>query len=50
MHHHNPGAGSRSLVERHLPKPWNGSLERSPMLFVSSNPSINELEQYPRGN
>ena len=42
--------GTRSLVERHLPEPWNGSLERSSILFVSSNPSINELEQYPRGN
>ncbi len=32
---------------RHLPEPWNGDLARAPLLFVSSNPSIDEDEAYP---
>ncbi|HVA23764.1 MAG TPA: hypothetical protein VMW62_05160 [Chloroflexota bacterium] len=31
----------------HLPEPWNGDLERAPILFLSSNPSIGPAERYP---
>lgn len=30
-----------------LPEPWNGDLVFAPILFISSNPSINEEEEYP---
>ncbi|WP_053764629.1 hypothetical protein [Leptospirillum ferriphilum] len=30
-----------------LPEPWNGNLVFAPILFISSNPSINEKEEYP---
>ena len=30
-----------------LPEPWSGRLEVAPLLFVSSNPSIDESERYP---
>ncbi|MCL4485111.1 MAG: hypothetical protein M1537_02030 [Nitrospirae bacterium] len=30
-----------------LPEPWNGNLVSAPILFISSNPSINEEEEYP---
>lgn len=35
------------LADRHLPEPWNGDIENSPILFISSNPFINENEYYP---
>lgn len=31
----------------HLPEPWNGEIDTAPILFVSSNPSINANELYP---
>jgi len=31
----------------HLPEPWNGEIESAPILFISSNPSININEVYP---
>jgi hypothetical protein len=31
-----------------VPEPWSGHLETAPILFLSSNPSISEDEQYPR--
>jgi uracil-DNA glycosylase len=34
-------------VEHQLPEPWNGDIERAPILFVSSNPSIGLEEHYP---
>jgi hypothetical protein len=41
-------------VQRHVPRdrhqvpePWNGHLTRAPILFVSSNPSISDVEDYP---
>lgn len=34
-------------MRRHVPEPWNGDIERAPILFVSSNPSISRLEAYP---
>lgn len=30
-----------------LPEPWNGNLLESPILFISSNPSIGAEEDYP---
>lgn len=35
---------------RQLPEPWNGDIENSPILFISSNPSINSYEHYPLDN
>ncbi|NOZ45960.1 MAG: hypothetical protein GXO79_04175 [Chlorobi bacterium] len=34
-------------VDKQLPEPWNGNIENSRILFISSNPSINENEIYP---
>ncbi|MBI1819542.1 MAG: hypothetical protein HYR81_04370 [Nitrospirae bacterium] len=34
----------------HVPEPWNGKLESAPILFISSNPSITPLEDYPCEN
>lgn len=30
-----------------LPEPWNGDLEKAPVIILGSNPSINENEMYP---
>ena len=30
-----------------LPEPWSGQIDTAPLLFVSSNPAIDELEVYP---
>lgn len=30
-----------------LPEPWSGRIDVAPILFLSSNPSIDELEMYP---
>lgn len=35
------------FTDRHLPEPWNGDIENSQILFISSNPFINENEYYP---
>lgn len=32
-----------------MPEPWSGHIERAPILFVSSNPSIDRAEAYPAG-
>ncbi len=37
-------------TDKQLPEPWNGDIENSKILFVSSNPSINENEVYPLAN
>lgn len=36
-----------NLDEYQLPEPWNGRIESAPILFLSSNPSINEDEEFP---
>ena len=36
-----PGTGFQ------VPEPWAGHIDRAPLLFVSSNPSISRLEPYP---
>lgn len=35
------------FADRQVPEPWNGDLAHAPILFVSSNPSISEIEDYP---
>lgn len=35
------------LETRQLPEPWSGNLRDAPLLFLSSNPSINFQETYP---
>ncbi len=32
---------------KQIPEPWNGNLNKSKLLFISSNPSISEKEIYP---
>ncbi len=40
--------GSPSLSEHHMPEPWSGDLERAPILFLASNPSIGDSrDDYP---
>lgn len=39
---------SSSLDVHQVPEPWSGHLEQAPILFLSSNPSINVAEEYPR--
>lgn len=34
----------------YLPEPWNGNIEKANILFISSNPSIDENELYPTKN
>jgi hypothetical protein len=36
-----------SLSTFQLSEPWNGLLETAPILFLSSNPSIDSTEEYP---
>lgn len=31
-----------------VPEPWNGAIEDAPLLYVSSNPTISQVEKYPR--
>lgn len=34
-------------VEFQVPEPWSGQIDTAPILFISSNPSIDEYEDYP---
>lgn len=36
-----------SLDNYHVPEPWSGHLDRAPLLFISSNPSISDDECFP---
>lgn len=38
---------SQSNDDFQLPEPWNGNISKADILFISSNPSIDENEQYP---
>lgn len=38
---------SQKEEPKQIPEPWNGNLNKSKLLFLSSNPSINEKEIYP---
>ncbi|MHB1286751.1 MAG: uracil-DNA glycosylase family protein [Leptospirales bacterium] len=33
--------------EFQIPEPWNGHIDKAPLLFIGPNPSIDEKEQYP---
>ncbi len=35
------------LPEKQLPEPWDGDMENCKILFISSNPSLNEIDFYP---
>lgn len=35
------------VEKRQLPEPWNGNLAKAKIMFVSSNPSIDENEKFP---
>lgn len=39
--------GVVSLDNFQVPEPWNGNIVSAPILFLSSNPSISEIEDYP---
>jgi hypothetical protein len=36
-----------SIDKLQVPEPWSGDLEHAPILFLSSNPSINDVEEIP---
>lgn len=40
-------AGCQVGEKYHVPEPWSGHIGAAPILFVSSNPSIDEREHYP---
>lgn len=40
--------GSRTIDQHQIPEPWSGRLAEAPLLFLGSNPSIDESESYPR--
>jgi hypothetical protein len=33
--------------DQQVPEPWNGDVERAPLLFIASNPAIDPTERYP---
>lgn len=35
------------IAPQQVPEPWNGDIERAPLLFISSNPAISAVERYP---
>lgn len=37
----------KGLNEFQLPEPWNGDIEKAPILFLSSNPGIKSSEVFP---
>jgi hypothetical protein len=39
--------GLLSIDRFQVPEPWSGRLLEAPLLFLSSNPSISETDQYP---
>jgi hypothetical protein len=38
---------ARTPQDFQVPEPWSGHIDRAPILFVSSNPSIDRTEEYP---
>jgi hypothetical protein len=40
--------GEKAAEHFQVPEPWSGHLETAPILFLSSNPSISQDEEYPR--
>lgn len=41
---------SQGTAEFQIPEPWNGHIDTAKILFISSNPSIDENERYPIGS
>src|ERR1022692_3494042 len=39
--------GCQSSKTRQFPEPWNGNIRSAKLLFISSNPSINDDEVFP---
>lgn len=37
----------RAAAKCHVPEPWSGHIDSAPILFVGSNPSISENEDFP---
>src|SRR5690348_3278190 len=35
------------LDEHQVPEPWSGDIEHAPILFLSSNPSLDERDEFP---
>lgn len=42
--------GSASMAEHQVPERWSGRIGESPLLFISSNPSISEDDVFPTGS
>lgn len=41
---------SFEIADRQVPEPWVGHLGTAPILFLSSNPSISQIEVFPTGD
>jgi len=39
--------GVNEISDFQVPEPWNGDIANAPLLFLSSNPSISDVEEYP---
>src|ERR1700691_6277098 len=39
--------GMPGYLAHQAPEPWNGNIHAAKILFISSNPSISQVEQYP---
>ena len=39
---------SESVTNHLMPEPWSGSLEKAPILFLSSNPAMGNVNEYPQ--
>lgn len=39
---------SKALADHQVPEPWSGHIGEAPLLFLSSNPSISDTEDFPR--
>ena len=39
--------GVQTGADFQVPEPWSGQIDIAPLLFISSNPSIDEHEDYP---
>jgi hypothetical protein len=41
--------GAKCWADFQVPEPWSGHIQTAPILFLSSNPSISQVEDYPAG-
>lgn len=42
--------GVARIGDFQVPEPWNGDIQGARLLYLSSNPSISEIEEYPQWN